>query len=466
MKKAILFALLCSLQFTTMAGNKIKFYFNHPVDNSVSTGVNAVYLNFCMADTLVNYINRAKYTIDVAVYNFSTGSYASVSTAINNAYSRGVKVRWIFDSSSSNTALAGLNPLINTLGSPTTSSYGIMHDKFMIIDAYSANPSDAIVWTGATNWGYSQFNTDYNNTVIFQDSALAHAFTGEFNQMWGGAGIAPVLSNSKFGPKKKDLGRHSFTIEGHLVELYFSPSDNTNSKIQNAISSANTDVYFGMYAFTDNTDASLINSKYSGGVYAAGIVDNFSTTYTSYSMLSTALAGNLKVYTSGGLYHNKFLIVDPSDKCSDPQVLTGSHNWSFSADTKNDENTVIIHSDTAANIYYQSFRADFAALGGALTKVTGCPLLSEMSGNEETGVEIFPNPTSGDLSVSYQLPSADNVSIIISNSLGQKVASFANEQMQPAGMHLATFSIDAPGLYFVHFISGNTHLIRKAIVQK
>ncbi|MES2701543.1 MAG: hypothetical protein V4649_02835 [Bacteroidota bacterium] len=40
------------------------------------------------------------------------------------------------------------------------------------------------------------------------------------------------------------------------------------------------------------------------------------------------------------------------------------HNWSVSANTKNDENTVIIRNDTAANIYYQTFRANFTAAGG------------------------------------------------------------------------------------------------------
>src|ERR1051325_472283 len=42
----------------------IKIYFNHPVDNSVSSGVNAVYLNQSMDDTLVAYIDRANYSLD------------------------------------------------------------------------------------------------------------------------------------------------------------------------------------------------------------------------------------------------------------------------------------------------------------------------------------------------------------------------------------------------------------------
>jgi phosphatidylserine/phosphatidylglycerophosphate/cardiolipin synthase-like enzyme len=259
--------------YTSYAGNRIKVYFNKPVDVSVSTGVNAVYLNSCMADTLVAYINRSKYTLDIAVYSYTQGSYANIATAVNNAYSRGVRVRWIYDSSMSNTGVALLNPAINTLSHPTTT--GIMHCKFAIIDGRSSDPDDAFVWTGSPNWTTNNFNTDFNNIVIVQDSGLAHAYLGQFNHMWGDTGLAPNVTLSKFGPAKGDLGRHLFTVDGNLVEVYFSPSDSTNNKIQATINTANKDLYFAMYAFTHNANASLIMSRHSGGVYVAGINDNF-----------------------------------------------------------------------------------------------------------------------------------------------------------------------------------------------
>ena len=214
MKKQFLlvFVLMSSLQL--MAGNKIKIYFNHPVDNSVSTSVNAVYLNSCIADTLVAYINRSKYTIDIAQYDYNQGSTANIATAINNAYSRGVSIRWIYDGTASNTGLSLLNAGIPTLGSPTTSAYNIMHDKIIIIDAHSTNPNDPLVITGSMDWSTEQFNTDYNNTIILQDSALAYAYTAEFNMMWGSTTLVPNTTTSKFGPYKTDLGLHTFMIEG------------------------------------------------------------------------------------------------------------------------------------------------------------------------------------------------------------------------------------------------------------
>ena len=359
---------------TSSSSGKMAIYFNTPVNNTVSTGVNAIYLNSKMADTLVAYLNRAQYSVDIAQYDYNQSSgFANIATAVNSCYTRGVKVRWIYDGSQPNTGLTLLNAGIHTLASPTTSAYGIMHNKFVIIDANSSNPNDGIVCTGSEDWGVTQFNSDNNNILFIQDSALAHAYRNEFNMMWGDTSTVPNATLSKFGPYKTDLGAHIFHIGGKTVELYFSPSDHTDTHIQSSINSANTDLYFGVYAFTGTTDANDIVARHTAGVYTLGIVDQYSNTSSAYPILTSGLGSLMKTYASSSLvYHNKMLIVDPSNTCSDPLVLTGSHNWTTSANTLNDENTLIIHSDTISNIYYQSFYANYTALGGTLTAIAPC----------------------------------------------------------------------------------------------
>ncbi|NDC40235.1 MAG: hypothetical protein EBZ77_01605 [Chitinophagia bacterium] len=382
------------------SANKIKCHFNHPVDASVAHGPVAVNLSGAVDDTLIAYINRAKYTIDVAVYNFTySSSIANVATAINNAYSRGVQVRWIYDGSSTNSGLSSVNSAIPRLASPTTSGYTIMHNKFMIIDANSSSPDDAIVWTGSTNWSSTQFNNDYDNIIIIQDSALAHAYLAEFNMMWGSTGATPNASLAKFGSHKTDLGRHHFYIEGKHVELYFSPSDNTNTQLVNAINSADKDLYLGMYTLTYNTNSNAMVARKNAGVYVAAIVDQFSAGNSAFTTLSSALGSNFIEYTGAYLYHNKYLIVDPSDACSDPLVVTGSHNWSLSANTDNDENTLIVHDDTVANQYYQSFRGDFNALGGSLSSIGGCRTNVAGPTSSDMRIALFPNPTTGTVTI-------------------------------------------------------------------
>ena len=466
MIKKIIFALLSFPALQASADSKFKFYFNHAVDNSVSTGVNAINLNGYIDDTLVAYINRAKYTLDIAVYNFLSGSgsssLANVATAVNSAYTRGVKVRWIFDGSSSNTGLALLNPGIDTLGSPTSSSYTIMHNKFMIVDGHSLNPDESIVWTGSTNWSTTQFNTDYDNVVIVQDSALAHAYIAEFNMMWGDTGIAPNRTASKFGHTKTDLGRHNFTIDGKQVELYFSPSDNTGSHITSAINTADKDLYFGMFTFTYNSYANAIVAKKATGVYVAGINDSYSHSYTPFATLSSGLGSMFKEYNSTGLYHNKYMIVDPSDACADPLVLTGSHNWSSAANTDNDENTLIIHDATAANIYYQSFKADFAALGGALATVAGCPSVVKEIPATISGVTVGPNPASGNFFIAFKVNKGQQIDISLV-SMDGKNSGVVYTGWENTGYFKRFFTTPAPGIYMVKVICGNTVYTEKLI---
>ncbi len=466
--RKLLFAFLVLLSQHTLAGNKIRIYFNHPVDNSVSIGVNAVYLPSSIADTLVAYINRAKYTIDVAVYNYTATAPvgSAIATAINNAYGRGVAIRWIYDGSQSNSGVPLLNSSIPRLASPTTSDYTIMHDKFMIVDANSSDPNDAIVWTGSTNWNTQQFNYDFNNVIIVQDSALAHAYRDQFNMMWGSTTATPNVSASKFGQYKTDQGRHNFTVEGKTINLYFSPSDGTNAKIANAISTANKDLYFGTFSFTDNTAADAIVAKNGAGVYCAGIFDvsAVSATGSEYNTLDAGLGSSkFKVYSGGYLYHNKLLIVDPSDRCSNPLVLTGSHNWTFSADTKNDENTLIIYNDTIANIYYQSFRADFAAIGGTLNTITGCPTAVNTPGIAE-GFKFFPNPGNGDFTLSCSLNVCEPVSVEVVDMAGRSVYS-SGVQQYAIGEQSLPVHIALPGWYIARVVTPQGTYVTKLVVE-
>jgi hypothetical protein len=472
MIKNILFSISLFLSTQASAGDKIKYYFNHPVDNTVSTGTDAVYLNQRIGDTLIAYINRAKYTLDIAVYHFQS-SQSVIATAINNAYARGVAVRWIYDGdspSSNNSGLPLLNAAINTLPSPQTSAYTIMHNKFMVVDANSSDPNDAIVWTGSSNWNSQQFKYDYNNYVIIQDAPLAKAYLAEFNMMWGGTGIAPNLSASKFGQYKTDLGAHDFTIDGKHVELYFSPSDHTNNHIQSTITSADKDIYVGMYTFTNTGDASMLAAKHDNGVYVAVIEDVSSQSSSPYSiLLSDLTSSNIKIYDGPGsdIYHSKYMIVDQSDKCSDPTVLTGSHNWSYDADTKNDENTLIIHDDVAANIYYQAFKSDFAAMGGTLTPVNGCTSGIADPDSKGASLSVSPNPSSdGRFTINYSVPSSENVTIEVYNIIGQKIATPLNLQLKGSGVHSADINIGTPGMYFLRLTTGAENLTQRIVVSK
>ncbi len=53
---------------------------------------------------------------------------------------------------------------------------------------------------------------------------------------------------------------------------------------------------------------------------------------------------------NGDLMHHKFMVVDGRT------VVTGSYNWTYSADNKHDENLQVIDSSAIASLYHEEFQ--------------------------------------------------------------------------------------------------------------
>jgi len=238
----------------SLSSGDMKVYFNKSVNNNYAwtPANNAIQLPGTFQDTIAAYINRSQQSVDIAIYNFENSGTSQIVQAINDADNRGVAVRIIYDGGNVNSGLAQLNPGINMLPSPTTPPgyYSIMHNKFVVIDAFASNANYPIVISGSTNFTNAQLNNDANNLLIIQDKSLAIGYTMEFEEMWGSSTLQPNPSNSKFGPDKKDNTPHEYNIGGNRVESYFSPSDNVNNQIMTTIETANQQMQFALLVFT------------------------------------------------------------------------------------------------------------------------------------------------------------------------------------------------------------------------
>ncbi|RYD71771.1 MAG: hypothetical protein EOP53_23085 [Sphingobacteriales bacterium] len=233
----------------------------------------------------------------------------------------------------------------------------------------AADPNTPSVWTGSTNWTDNQIHSDANHVVIVQDEALAKAYLLEFEEMWGSSTMTPNLSASKFGPLKTDNIPHTFNVGGKTVELYFSPSDKTNGHIIDALNTSDKELYFNVMVITRTDIANAITKQIGNGIFAAGVINDTSdaASKTVYKILKPMMNERLRVYTGSGIFHHKYAVIDPQLTNSDPQVITGSHNWSSSAENNNDENTLIIHDSTVANLFYQEWIKRYFDNGGTDT---------------------------------------------------------------------------------------------------
>jgi len=338
----------------SVSSGDIKVYFTASVDHSVSTGVDAIFLDASADDTIIQYINRAKYTIDVAIYNFTVEGISNIATALNAAYARGVTVRVVTDGSTGNSGIPELSGGIKKIARPAGD--GIMHDKFMIIDGKSNIPNDPIVWTGSCNWTDWNINTDDNNMLFIQDMSLAKVYMLEFEEMWGSATATPDPAKARFGIDKTDNTPHEVIIGGNRVEIYFSPSDGVNSVIIDHINKSNNDIEVMTMLITRTDIGDALAARASIGINTRVVIDNEGTSGTAVvETLKTSLGDKFREFGEQGTLHSKSMIVDQSNPSSDPFILTGSHNWSSSADQKNDENTIIIHDAGIVNLYYQEF---------------------------------------------------------------------------------------------------------------
>lgn len=436
-----LFSNIIPMATVSNSSGDIIVYFNKEVDNTVSSIEDAQNIGVYINDTIKAYIDKAMSTLDVAIYNHSD---QTITNAINDAYERGVRVRYITCESTATTALLSLNDNIPVLERPDGT--GIMHNKFIVIDA--ENTDSSWVMTGSTNWTSNQLFNDFNHLIFIQDETIAKTFELEFNEMWGSNNETASESNAKFGNDKANNTPHHFTVGGKAMEVYFSPSDNTTSKIANEIEAADSELYFGLLVFTQNQLGTAVKERNDEGVNVKGIIEDINTQGSEYEFL---VESGVDVRSHQGVsdqFHHKYCIIDQGSANLNPTLITGSHNWSAIAESSNDENTIIIHDENIANQFYQEFINEYNQLAqapdeswncineacidpedgtGSYNSLTDCQeicgLVSTTEHNLYRKINVFPNPNKGNFIIDIISNNSVSCELKIFNLSGQEVHS-------------------------------------------
>lgn len=250
-----------------------------------------------------------------------------------------------------------------------------MHNKFLVFDS-------EIVWTGSWNLTVTgTYGTEENmkkgrlvgniqHCVEIKDMDVARAYTEEFNEMWGSSGKYPNSEDSNFNKRKRDNTNHFFEVDGSIIEIYFSPSDEGINRIVELIEQeADYNVHFSAFAFSDNRIIEALRKKYEGeggkrtGFKIKGIIDEDSFNQ-SWSASQKMLQGwyNVPAIVKDNYkrkFHCKTMIIDGGTK-SNPIVITGSMNFTNNGDKVNDENFIIVYNKEISDAFIAEFYSRFS----------------------------------------------------------------------------------------------------------
>jgi len=134
------------------------------------------------------------------------------------------------------------------------------------------------------------------------------------------------------------------------TEVYFSLSDNPQKEIIKNINRAQASINIAMYIFTDREIALPLIKAQERGVKVRLYLDKDQVEY-QYSQSRFLVQKGIKTRVSSNNYimHNKFAIID------NRILLTGSYNWTFSANNRNDENLMVIDDPELIEIFQNQF---------------------------------------------------------------------------------------------------------------
>lgn len=132
---------------------------------------------------LVRAIDQARHSIQAAVYTFTS---RTVAKALLRAGKRGVRISLVLDGNDESeyskgfyVAKRGINVRyargLRRKGKRI--SYGLMHDKFAVIDGH-------VLATGSYNWTVSAERWNYENLLVIDSASLASRYEQEFEKIW------------------------------------------------------------------------------------------------------------------------------------------------------------------------------------------------------------------------------------------------------------------------------------------
>ena len=282
---------------------------------------------------LAEAIRQSRVSVDVAVHDLNLWS---IRDALLEAKRRGLTVRMVTESDNlDEDEIQQLKEAgIPVLGDRRE---GLMHNKFVVLDRRE-------VWSGSMNLTVSESYRNNNNLLRIRSTLLAEDYTVEFEEMF---------ENDLFGPGSPANTPHpNIQVDGTQVEVYFSPDDGAASRLAELLSEAQESIYFLAFSFTSDDLANAILERAKAGLTVAGVMeqDQVESNIGSDYVLFRQSGLDVRLDANPDQMHHKVMVIDSKI------VVTGSYNFTSSAENRNDENLLVIHNGDVATLYLEEFQ--------------------------------------------------------------------------------------------------------------
>lgn len=243
------------------------------------------------------------------------------------------------------------------------------HNKIMVVCDQDQAPQS--VWTGSTNWSATGLCTQINNGILVHDGAIAQVFLDQWARLRDAGNATPkdlVAENSKV---------KTGTIGDAGIDVWFTRSSDAQEMdaVNALVEKAEQGIVFLMFqpGGSPILDAIIARQAGDGGLFVKGVISTMQKEDLDQAKVTLVQRGKQQVHkfrivqpeglkgvgkwaaeVSRGQFlnqigfaivHSKVIVIDPNGE--NPIVITGSHNFSGSASSKNDENLVIIRGDKA-----------------------------------------------------------------------------------------------------------------------
>ncbi len=254
------------------------------------------------------------------------------------------------------------------------------HNKFLVIADQNQNAEQA--WTGSTNWTSTGLCTQINNGLLIDDADIAGKYLAQWNLLKDAKSAFPdSLVEANDSPKTAGTGQSRSTIwftrtqkkvdlaaldevvtaakEGILF-LMFQPGGTATLGTVRKLQQQKKSLYIKGVVSTLPTDAkddeSAVTVEVHGAAKSTVNLDVVQPQGVLHPFASWAATVTRKEFLTmqGGvigyaIVHSKLIVVDPF---TNPIVVTGSHNFSGSASTNNDENFIIVRGNQELARHY------------------------------------------------------------------------------------------------------------------